>query len=208
MPYYKLYNSVSLCALLCFITISIKAQIPSDLPWTASENCLGDSTYLNSGQLVAACGVTANSQTTFTMAVIDPTNLTYDPSTQSPPEWHHPDWTLEQIGNIYFTESDPNGYIYATASAVTTIDNSPKFPSLFQFGSIGGGANDVNAAGTIYRMDKETGAPMAWAVLPQQLANYKKVHVYEGLTYPGLGGVAYYSETTCGGCNLVLAANF
>ncbi len=209
----KLYNYVGLCALLCLMTMSIKAQVPSDLPWAAGENCLGEQTYLNSGQLVAACGVTENSPTSYTMGVIDPTNLTYNTNTQMPAEWHHPDWTLEKIGNIYFTEPDPNGYIYATASAITTANivttGSFEVPSLSQFGSIGGGANDASAAGTVYRMDNETGAPMVWAVLPQQLSVYKKAYNYEELTYPGLAGVTYYSENplTCGGCNLVLIAN-
>ena len=41
-------------------------------------------------------------------------------------------------------------------------------PANLNYGSIGGGANSLDAAGTVYKMDAVTGEPVVFAVLPQQ----------------------------------------
>ncbi len=71
--------------------------------------------------------------------------------------------------------------------------------TIYQYGSLGGGANNLSAAGTIYRMDPITGNPIVWARLPQQAYSFPDLQALHGsparTTGPGLGGIVYDEAT-------------
>lgn len=100
----------------------------------------------------------------------------------------HPDWTIDQIGTIYFTEFGPDGSIYIPASLFTSQDAIvPTFggPGLQQTGAIG---NACATGGTldgwdvIYVTDPATGAVSCWSTAIE--TNSK-----------GFGGITYDENT-------------
>jgi|GEM_PF-6931102 len=107
------------------------------------------------------------------IALIDTTGLNYSATTINPTKFMHPDWNIETLGNIYFTEFDNQGNIYAGAS-----EWKGGF-SYSQLGSLGG-------AGAIYKLDSVTGNPTVLTNLPQS-------------TTPGaardIGGLSYDVNT-------------
>ena len=84
--------------------------------------------------------------------------------------WSHADWTQEKLGNVYGTAIDGQGNMFATASA--SYGSGFGFagdPAQVNYGSIGRAINgELGAAGTVYKMDAVTGAPVVFAQLPQQ----------------------------------------
>ncbi|MEM7532186.1 MAG: SdrD B-like domain-containing protein [Chloroflexota bacterium] len=148
---------------------------------------------LNNGELVATCS--ADTDADYVMGLFDPSGLTFNSATQSPPEFHHADWTVGNLGNIYFTEFNSDGHIYAAASLFTRVHRGGSFVPQWRYGNLGGGYNDLNAAGTLYRMDPVTGDPLVWARLPQQSSTFRSNGTGIRTTGPGLGGVAY--DTSC-----------
>ena len=111
------------------------------------------------------------------------------------------DWTVEKIGNIYGIAIDRQKNIYVTASAnwspgYTGGGQSATNQVQVRYGDIGGGADDLNASGTIYRIDAKSGQAKVFAVLPQTAMNIthkvcgNNVEVSR-TTGPGLGNVVY-----------------
>ncbi|MDJ0569991.1 MAG: DUF4347 domain-containing protein, partial [Pleurocapsa sp. MO_192.B19] len=109
----------------------------------------------------------------------------------NPLTWSHQDWTQEKLGNVYGLDVDLQGNMYAAASANYGAGfgfgtGANQATAQINYGSIGGSlaggqggktenssdptieANELSAAGTIYKMDAVTGEPTVFAVLPQQ----------------------------------------
>jgi hypothetical protein len=115
--------------------------------------------------------------------------------------YHHPSWHIDSIGNVFGLTIDHCGNIYTTASS-----NYSSFfftvESILQYGNIGGGVDDLDAAGTIYKIDGETGQATPFAVLPQQAYTFEHF-TCEGFlpdpvirtTGPGLGNITFNVET-------------
>ncbi len=195
-------NSRFLRQLLALIYVLLlngaSAQIPGDLPWTAG-NIGGQSTILDEGIVAMACGTSTSlsAATQYTFGLADPRSATYSTSAATPSMWHHADWILNDIGNIQGVAIDDEGNLYLTASA----HNSPAWdehPSPgWRYGDIGGGADSLLAAGTIYKVDAVTGAPSVFAQLPQQSTSITIDVAFRGnspvtrTTGPGLFGIAY-----------------
>jgi len=154
---------------------------------------------LNTFDMAMACGtsldIAASQRWTFGLA--DVRNMAFDTSGQTPPMWHHPDWTLDKIGNIQGIAYDAQANIYVTA----TTHNSNAWEEHpnpgWRHGDIGGGANSAAAAGTIYKIDAVTGQPTVFAQLPQQLTSINLGAVWRAGTSmtrntgPGLYGIAH-----------------
>ncbi|MBL9129336.1 MAG: hypothetical protein JNL97_16920, partial [Verrucomicrobiales bacterium] len=85
----------------------------------------------------------------------------------NPPGYHHPSWTAETIGNVYGITIDDVGHIYVAAHG---LYNKP-YGYHQRYGNLGGGATNLAAAGTIYRIDGTNGTPSVFVVLPQQVMN-------------------------------------
>ncbi len=96
-------------------------------------------------------------------------------TTADTPMFHHPDYDINRLGNVFGTAIDNRtGNFFAAASSnyshVFYNDTvaGGRYTGIVRYGDIGGGAEDLSAAGTLYRMDAITGAPTVFAVLPQQ----------------------------------------
>lgn len=136
-------------------------------------NQVDPNALVNTYGMVVTCGV--DDTTDPVMGYENAPDLSYSASTQVPSMFMHPNWTLEDLGNIYFTEYDDVGAVYAPDSRFTQT-NWREGRGLPGVGTGGSGA--------IYKLDSITGAPTVWATLPQ-----------EGNTDPlddsGLGGITY-----------------
>jgi len=86
--------------------------------------------------------------------------------------FHHPQWLVTDIGNLFGTTIDlSTGDMFAAASS----NYSSRFVSniaVLQYGTIGGGDN-ATGAGAVYKMDRVTGAPSLFATLPQQGVDFE-----------------------------------
>lgn len=103
----------------------------------------------------------------------------------NPPGYHHPSWTAETIGNVYGITIDATGNMYLAAHG---LYNKP-YGYHQRYGNLGGGATNLAAAGTIYRINNTNGTPTVFATLPQQSMN-----LGGGFNSgPGLGNVSYDS---------------
>ncbi len=100
------------------------------------------------------------------------------------PSFHHPDWNVKTMGNVYGIAIDSLGNTYTGAHGLYSKNWSPYH---HRYGDLGGGATDLAAAGTIYKLDVVTGAPSVFAVLPQQSMNLGGGFV----SGPGIGNIAY-----------------
>ena len=122
----------------------------------------------------------------------------------TPSVYRHPDWSLDSaqnIGNVFGLAIDDERYIYTTASAhygseVGYSGGGNNREAVNAYGTIGGGINDLGAAGTIYKLDKVTGAASVFAQLPQQSSSITHVSCEANKTHnrttgPALGNIAY-----------------
>jgi len=118
--------------------------------------------------------------------------------------YSHPEWNSRQIGNLTKSIYDEEGNIYVAASSMYTSES--KLNS-WRYGDIGGGADDLNAAGSIYRLDAYTGEASVLTSLPQQRAALCPIIFITfsamRLTGPGIADIAYDYEN-----KQILAANY
>jgi len=183
---------------------------------------------LETGDAVVTCGViNAADPVVALFEVRTPvtTNNSYDlvggnyPIWNRPAELHPPSWSFTNLGNVFGVAVDRERAMYVTASSsfspqlnLLSQANGTSMTVNFQSGTgavgraAAGGPNataELNAAGTIYRLDPVTGVPTVFAVLPQQAttANYvafiTTLFLSEGTrtnTGPGLGNIAYDQE--------------
>jgi len=135
--------------------------------------------------------------------VVSIIDVSQQSSTNSVAVFSHPQWTNEQIGNLTKSIYDEEGNIYLAASSMYTSES--KLNS-WRYGDAGGGANDLNAAGSIYRLDAYTGEVSVLTSLPQQRAMFCPIIFItfsaQRLTGPGIADIAYDYEN-----QQILAAN-
>lgn len=103
------------------------------------------------------------------------------------PCYHDPSWNVKDLGNVYGIALKPDGEIYLGAHG---LYSAAALSVHSRYGDIGGGANNLNAAGTIYRIDQTTGVPSVFAVIPGQ----QNMGLNNGqISGPGLGNLKYDS---------------
>lgn len=146
-------------------------MVPGDLPWNGSQ-CGNETIILQSGIAAVTCGVTTSvpdaEQWSFGLIDIDgaiPNAGRSEATGQA--MYHHPSWHIDSIGNVYgIALNNTNGCMFITASSNYGAGFLNK-PSITQYGSIGGGTDDLDAAGTVYKIDAVTGQASVFAQLPQ-----------------------------------------
>jgi gliding motility-associated-like protein len=191
------------CLFAIFLMEPLMAQ-PSDLPWDPDPDC---NSIVTTGIVAATCGTTPTvpEEERWTFGLINITDALPAAGridvTANQDMYHHPSWHIDSIGNVFGITIDHCGNIYTTASS----NYSSYFftvESIIQYGNIGGGVDDLDAAGTIYRIDGQTGQAEPFAVLPQQAYTFEHF-TCEGFlpdpvirtTGPGLGNITFSYET-------------
>lgn len=123
-----------------------------------------------------------------------------------PGMFHHPDWVAHKLGNIFGIELDEEFNMYVTAtsqiwqrvvSSGGSMISQDQVLEIWRYGDIGGGENDLAAAGTIYKIDAYTGDVSVFASLPQQnadLAFFGDAGIWHRTAGPGLGNISYDIE--------------
>ena len=114
-----------------------------------------------------------------------------------PSRYHGPagnEWTVKKLGHVFGTATDKDGNLYVAASSSYSggILSSPTIlpTGLFPYGELGGGAGSLAAAGTVYKIDRTTGMPSVFSVLPQQAFYPAFDNTAVGTLT--IGGVEYY----------------
>ena len=109
----------------------------------------------------------------------------------------------DQLGNLFGIAIDSQrGDLYTTASSnysheFYTNAAAGNVPAIVQYGNIGGGFDDIGAAGTVYQLDAVTGDPIVFAQLPQQANTFNHVDCESDNIGPdrtsgvGLGNTVY-----------------
>lgn len=177
---------------------------PADLPWDPDPDC---NIIVTTGIVAVSCGIisTLPEEEHWTIGLIDingalPAVGRIDVTSQIQ-AYHHPSWHIDSIGNIFGMTIDGCGNVYAAASC-NYASFFFGFESVLRYGELGGGANDLNAAGTVYKIDGQTAQASAWAVLPQQAFSFEQVGCETFITVPrvtgpGLGNLTYsYNNQT------------
>lgn len=205
----RLFDGVDGCPInIAAATVNPPAAcpvLPDDLPWAGSE-CNGKDIILQPGVAILTCSVTeeitpASERWTFGLVDMDGAIPAANRVDQSANQamYHHPDWTVDKVGNVFgIAINSATGNFYVTASAnygagfgVSTVQTG-----ILQYGSIGGGANNLQAAGTVYQIDATSGVPTVFAVLPQQSTTFTAHDCENGTTQSrttgvGLGNIVY-----------------
>jgi gliding motility-associated-like protein len=193
----------ALCLLALFLTEPLWAQ-PFNLPWDPDPDC---NSIVTSGIAAVTCGTTPGipEDERWTFGLINVTDALPAAGridvTFNQDMYHHPTWHVDFIGNVFGITIDHCGNIYTTASS-----NYSSFfftgESILRYGNIGGGADDLDAAGTIYKIDAETGQATPFAVLPQQAYTFEHLScegfpplTVQRTTGPGLGNITFNHET-------------
>ena len=184
---------------LSFILISAPASAqPVDLPWPVDPAC---QSIITTGIAAVTCGTTEDvpqpEQFTFGLMNIDgvlPASGRIDVTSQVE-MYHHPSWHVDSIGNVFGITMDGCGNTFVTASSNYGADFFGNI-SIIRYGQIGGGAQNLQAAGTIYKMDGKTGQASVFSVLPQQAFSFENISCEGGTTFqrntgPGLGNITY-----------------
>lgn len=196
----NLFSSFMLCCFLLSLQQAIQAQsLPSNLPWNPDPKCKG---ILTKGIAVATCAVSNNFPVAdrYTMGMINiqnsVTNAASSRAVVSAQMYHHPSWHVDSIGNVFGVTIDGEGHSYVTASANYPSSFFVSGTAIIQYGDLGGGADDLGAAGTIYKIDKITGQASVFQQLPQQAFNFTHSGCYSAVTKtrttgPGLGNISY-----------------
>lgn len=182
----------------CYESESLNIVLPICCDETVKPNLL-----MSNYRTAVTCGVSndflpASSRYTFGMidhSSVLPTTGRND-FTGLVSDFHHPSWHINSIGNVFGIAIDYEGNAYAAASA-NYGSGYLGSNALIQYGNIGGGANDLGAAGTIYKMDNITGQASVFCQLPQNAFNFAH-QTCEGpspdinrTTGPALGNIVY-----------------
>ena len=196
LPNWRLF----LAFLFAFSLNSAHAQL-TKLPWDPDPDC---NSIVTTGIVAVTCGasIEIDQSERYTFGLIDmngalPAAGRID-VTLNQDMYHHPSWLVDSIGNVFGITMDNLGNIYLTASSNYSSDFF-FVESVIRYGEIGGGAESVEAAGTIYRIDALTAEASVFAVLPQQAYNFTNTTcegfmTVDRFTGPGLGNIAYHSD--------------
>ncbi len=208
-------NLLSLIILCCFVLSQqapIQAQnLPNNLPWSPDPTCKG---ILTKGIAVATCAVSNNFAIAdrYTMGMINiqnsVTNAASSRTIVPAQMYHHPSWHVDSIGNVFGVAIDGEGHSYVTASANYPAAFFASGTAIIRYGDLGGGIDDLGAAGTIYKIDKITGQASVFQQLPQQAFSFTHTGCYSSVTKsrttgPGLGNISYDKTH-----NLLFVSNF
>lgn len=195
------------------------------MAWT---NDAGRGKLLETGDAIATCGVTSASDAVVALFEVRTPVTTANsyvlaggsyPIWNRPMELHPASWSFTNLGNVFGIAVDRGRNIFTTASSsyspqlnLLSQANGTSANVNFQSGSgaIGraaAGPNataELNAAGTIYKLDAVTGNPTVFAVLPQQsttaaytafiragTTNFNLSTGNRTNTGPGLGNIVY-----------------
>lgn len=175
---------------------------PAGLPWAPDPVC---NSIITTGIAAVTCGTTIDvpplDQFTFGMININgalPAAGRVDVSALQA-AYHHPSWRVDSIGNVFGITMDDCGNTYITASSNYGADFFGNV-AIIKYGFIGGGAESVAAAGTVYKIDGLTGQASVFSVLPQQAFQFTHNSCEGGTqvnrnTGPGLGNIFYNAAT-------------
>lgn len=149
------------------------AKLPDDLPWLGWD-IKGRTGIVQPGIAAVSCGTTLNvvdPSERFTFGLMNINNVV-PASTRADVTgvqmYHHPSWLVTEVGNIFGVAiNEPSGDILLSASSNYAAAFFGQ-TSVIQYGAIGGGFDDLAAAGTIYQIDAVTGQASVFSVLPQQ----------------------------------------
>jgi len=201
-------NILFILITVIFLLITLQyagAQLPADLPWPGEE-CQNGTVMLQSGIAAITCGastdVPVGQRWTFGLINIDGAlggGRTDETANQA--VYHHPSWEVEELGNVFGVAiNQTDGCTFTTASSNYGAAFSSAFSSnlaVLQYGNIGGGANSLAAAGTVYKIDGVTGQATVFAQLPQQATTFNHFDCERGIsgddrtTGVGLGNIVY-----------------
>lgn len=189
---------------ILFTNLSTKAQCPDDAALVNTYAQVATCVAKEPGDPVL---VISNAPAQSYQAATYNTSVTNNPATTPPAgsvgEFMHPDWTIDQIGSIYFTEFGADGSIYVPASRFTASDyNGPGAavldgPGLQQTGAIGNACTSGTFDGwdVIYITDPLTGAVSCWSTSVE--TNNKG---FGGITYNEFTNTFYV--TNLGDCSI------
>lgn len=194
---------------ITFYLLSICAQAQLDNPdWGDNSTSCRENSILYPGVAVATCGVLSTIPTNerYSIAYIAmgnsiPGNRSEITNTDS--TLHHTDWLVQNIGNLYgvaIKQSTSEVFVAASSNYGDGLGFFNNDPAVLNYGTIGSPANDVEAAGTVYRLDPITGAASVFTVLPQQSTTLTHWNCEDDLsgqtpsrtnTGVGLGNITY-----------------
>ncbi len=163
--------------------------------YTINEDCCecpNDQKFFGEGTALVTCAVMTSTDPAqqYTVGAFDVTQATFDNNLSTVTDLHHPSWTFDNLGNVFGITFDNLGNAYVTASSSYTdlVDFENNTHSYeVGYGTLGGGVDDLGAAGTVYKLDACTGEASVFAQLPQQNTT---------LDYAGLDGNLYGSGAT------------
>lgn len=85
---------------------------------------------------------------------------------------HHTDWHIDNMGNVFgvaIDNSTATSYVSASSNYGSAFGFLGNNAAILNYGAIGGSpANELAAAGSVYRIDPITGAATVFTSLPQQ----------------------------------------
>ena len=180
---------------------SSNAQLPPELPWPGS-NVGGRNVIVQGGIAVASCGtlVSVDPSQRFSVGMWNVDGLVPNSgridATVPAQFYHHPSWLVSEIGNIFgVAVNERTGDIFFSASSNYGAGFFGQ-ASILGYGNIGGGPNNLAAAGTVYRADAVTGQATVFAVLPQQISTFTHLDCEGSATQTrttgvGLGNIHY-----------------
>ncbi len=192
---------LAFCAVIYTLSSGLSAQ-PPDLPWEPDSLC---GSIMTTGIAAVTCGsiYALPEEERYTLGLIDLNGALPAVGrvnvTDQQAMYHHPAWHIDSIGNVFGLAIDDHGNLYAAASS-NYSSYFWVYASIVRYGEIGGGANDLNAAGTVYRIDGTTAQPEPFVVLPQQAYAFQNIScenptIVNRYTGPGLGNLTFHPET-------------
>ena len=164
---------------------------------------------LGPGIAMVTCGTIINlpedERHTVGLMDIKGIDMTGDRPEINPNGWYHSSWNVDNIGNVFGIDHDSEGNIYVTASShyshvygyILGADASNYTQAIIKYGDLGGGADDKDAAGTVYKLDGVTGVASVFAQLPQQDFTFSHYACEAAdppmtrTTGPGLGNIVF-----------------
>ena len=173
------------------------------------DELFSSGTLLGPGIAMLTCGTIVNlpadERHTVGLMDIKGIDMAGDRPEVNPNGWYHPSWSVDNIGNVFGIDYDTSGNIYVTASShfshvygyILGPDASNYTQSIIKYGDLGGGTNDLGAAGTVYKLDAVTGVASVFSQLPQQAFAFSHFACEAGdpplarTTGPGLGNIVF-----------------
>lgn len=177
-------------ALLCYLTLQTSSL--AQAPWGSPLTQPGIAAATCAGPTNDASGTSIPASAAYTFGLVDlrsPGLPDYGGCVPTAPLWnapmyHHATWNAKDLGNVYGITYDARGHVYLAAHGLYGAYR----PLHHRYGDIGGGATDLNAAGSLYKVDRVSGAVSVFAVVPGQQAMPLSGGLVSG---PGLGNVTY-----------------